>query len=151
MSFHNIWIWTSVTSPPSFHAIASKFQLEHQRCTQLSSSFVRLCWRRMLQAKCSPALWVTKSKEAPRHRGFSVYFCLLWIRVCWNNAGAQGGWLGGLLEQLIPDNVQLIPPLNNQLCWARRCLWHRIYLLFCIQSPYGERNLFTCFSRAEII
>ena len=41
------------------------------------SSFVRLCWRRMLQAKCSPALWVTESKKAQQRRGFSVFsaFC----------------------------------------------------------------------------
>lgn len=71
----------------------------------LSSSFVRLCWRRMLQAKCSPALWVTESKEAQQqHQGFDVFLPFVSQTVL-EQCRSAGGWLGGLLEQLIPDNV----------------------------------------------
>lgn len=113
MSFHNV----SVTNPSFYQQFS--FNTSRRMHAVLRLFCQGLCWRRMLQAKCSPALWVTESKEAPRHWGFSVFSPFVSQSVL-EQCRSAGGWLGGLLEQLIPDNVRSshlwkTPPLGSEV------------------------------------
>lgn len=118
-SFHNhtafleVWISAPVVSPSYWHCLNIS-ALHH-------SSSPRLRRRQMLRAKCSPALWVTGSKEAPQQRGFYVFLPFVSQSVL-EQCGSAGGWLGGLLEQLIPDNV------SSSLLWISALLGSEVPL-----------------------
>lgn len=139
MSFHNDAFIPPLQDTLELTALTTSGEMH----SALQPLFVRLCWRRMLRAKCSPALWVTESKEAQQHRGFDVstlfFFSLPFVsQSVLEQCRSAGGWLGGLLEQLIPDNVRSSRLWITDLLHG---LWHRIYLLFSLSlSPVQRGN-----------
>lgn len=137
---------TSFTIPPFFvHCLNISALTQAGRCTQLSSVFVGLCWRRMLHIKCSPALWVTESKEAPRHRGLNVFLPFVSQSVL-EQCRSAGGWLGGLLEQLIHDNMRSSPLWITALLGSEEPPTSHLFVLAYPLSSRESIYSFTCFS-----